>query len=161
MEATSATEASAVLAAGGETSAAVIAAAATSEAAEATSSPLGELLAARHLPLHDLADEADHAFITRDAHMAALVGGGPLLQVPLRHELVELRAADRDVDARIRGRILGDLRTGQLDTPDRDIAALRAQLEADHELEVLQRRYFGREVFDCLGDQRARVLGTH
>src|SRR3954454_21916744 len=115
-------------------------------AAEAISSRgVGQLLAARHLPLHHLADQPDDPFVASDADVAALVGGRPVLEVPLRRELVELGAAKRDVDACVSGRILLDRRAGQLHAPDRRIAPTRAQFEPHHELQLLERRHLGGE----------------
>src|SRR4051794_35351832 len=132
-----------------ETSAAVISAAETSAEA-ATSRRSGQLLAAGHLSLHDLAHELDHAGIAAHPQVTPFVSGSPVLQVALRNQLVELRAADRDVDARVGRRLLGDLRAGELHSPDRHVSPMCAQLEPDDELQVLERRHFGRELCDCL-----------
>src|SRR4051794_21465740 len=169
--ATSAMAASAISAAtAAAISAAAISGAGTS-AVEATSrqrslsrcepSRLSQLLPARHLALHDLPDEPDHTRVAANADLTAPIRVRPVLEAPLRHELVELRATYRDVHARVGGGPLRDLRPGRPPPPNRHVAAVRAQLEPQHELQVLQRRHLRGEAFECLADQRARVLGTH
>src|SRR4051794_38394041 len=162
--ATSATAASATLETSAvATSAAGISAVATS-AAGATSSPtsrLGQVLPARHLPLHDLADQADDPVVARHPQVTALVGLRPVSELALGRELVELRPADRDVHAGVGGRILRDLRTRQLHAPDRHVSAACPQLQAQHQLELPQRRHLGCEPLECLRDQRPRVLRAH
>jgi hypothetical protein len=85
-----------------------------------------------------------------------VVGLHPVLEAALGGELVEVRARHGDVDAGVASRFLVDLRPGDLYAPDRHVAT-GAQLEPDHELELLQGRDLLLEVLHCLLDQSLRI----
>jgi hypothetical protein len=93
--------------------------------------------------------------------VAVVVGLDPVLEPAVLRQLVEVRARDRDLHARVAGWVLRDLRAGDLDAPDGGVVAAGAELQPDHDLEVLQRRDLLAEPLDGLDDQRAGVARAH
>jgi hypothetical protein len=84
-----------------------------------------------------------------------------VLQLALIGKLVEVGPGNRDVDASVAARFLGDLRAGQLDAPDRSIAALRAQLEPHDQLHLLERRHLVAKALKRFLDQLPGLRRRH
>src|SRR5215207_10401342 len=117
-------------------------------------------LRTRPLALDHVADQLRDGRVAAHAHVPVVVGVHPVLQAPLRGELVEVRARDRDVDARVARGVLVDLRPGNLHAPDWHIAA-GAQLEPDYELQLPQSRHLVLEVLHGLLDQGLGIATRH
>ena len=84
----------------------------------------------------------------------------PVAHLAVLGQLVEVRARHREADLRVGGDVARDLRTGHLDAEQLDVAA-PAQLELDHQLELLERGHLLLELQDGRFDQGLGLSGRH
>src|ERR671915_1632864 len=117
--------------------------------------------AAGELPLDHVAEQLDHAGVAAHADMTAVVGVHPAPQPTFSCELVEVRPRHRDVDAGIDGGVAGDRGSGQLHAPDRHVPAAGAELELQHQLELLERRHLVLEALNRPADEGPGIAGSH
>src|SRR4051794_26079432 len=124
----------------GGSSSAVMKTCSKGSAAPATGASVGALQARPgHVPLDHRAQKLLDLALAADLDVTTLIGVAPVIQLPSLGELVEVRPRQRELEPRVVGLALGDDRPGYPDAEDLDVPP-SPQLEADHQLEVPERR---------------------
>src|SRR5680860_1131472 len=99
------------------------------------------------LALDPLDDELLHVGVAGRLDVTRLGRLAVALQSPLLGQLVELRPVDLDQHPLVLAQVLADLRPGQLDPVELDVAAT-LQLQPEDKFQLLQRRDFRLEALD-------------